>query len=103
MVKNGGIPFDIHYPMTPDYALQVLPAMTQEFPDSIPIFKASNTGISMHNRISLQYAKRQVFGRGNLPKKFIEKNWGKPAPQHIGFRHVDGKLEAKVDWGRYHH
>ncbi|RVV96611.1 DUF4238 domain-containing protein [Mesobaculum littorinae] len=100
--KSGGIPFDIHYPMTPDYALQVLPAIKQEF-RGVHLFRASNTGISAHNRISLQHAKRQVFGRAPLPTKFVLKNWGRPAPQHIGFRHVDGKLETKIDWSRFNY
>lgn len=101
--QNGGIPFDIHYPMTPDLALQILPALHQAFPRTIPIFRAANQGVSSHNRITLQYADRQVFGRGAIPSKFVMKNWGRAAPQHIGYRHVNGELETKVDWSRYFH
>lgn len=101
--RYGGVPFDIHFPMTPDYALQVLPAMRQEFRGVAHVIKASNIGISAHNRISLQHAKKQVFGRTPLPKSFVVKNWGRPAPQHIGFRHVNGQLETKVDWTRFYH
>lgn len=100
---SGGIPFDIHYPMTPDLALQVLPVLRQEFPHIIPVCKVANQGVSTHNRITLQYANRQVFGRGPIPIEFVMKNWGRAAPQHIGFRYVNGELETKVDWSRHFH
>ena len=99
--RNGGIPFDVHFPVTPDLALQILPALKQEFPDKIPVFRATNQGVAAQNRISLQYAKRQVFGRGAIPLEFVMKNWGRAAPQHIAVRHIDGKLETKVDWSRF--
>lgn len=101
--EDGGIPFDIHYPMTPDLALQVLPALQQAFPHVIPVCRAANQGISAHNRITLQYANKQVFGRNSIPIDFVMKNWGRAAPQHIGFRHINGNLETKVDWSRYFH
>ncbi|MBW4972853.1 DUF4238 domain-containing protein [Roseovarius mucosus] len=99
----GGVPFDVHFPMTPDIALQVFPAMTQEFPNMVPVSRATNQGVSAHNRITLQHAENQVFGRGAIPIEFVMKNWGRPAPKHIGFRHVNGRLETKVDWSRHFH
>ncbi|TRD22957.1 DUF4238 domain-containing protein [Palleronia caenipelagi] len=101
--RYGGIPFDIHYPMTPDYALQALPAINQNFKGIIHYIKASNTGIAAQNRISLEVAKNQVFGRAPLPKNFVLKNWGRAAPHHIAYRHVDGQLETSVSWGRFYH
>lgn len=101
--NKGGIPFDVHFPMTPDTSLQVIPSLKQNFPDAVPIFRAANRGISAQNRITLQYAENQVFGRNSIPIDFVMKNWGRPAPQHIMFRDIDGKLETKVDWSRFFH
>ncbi len=91
------LPFDIHVPLTPKLALEVLPFPFPVDLTTIGITGATNQGVSRHNRISLGAARRFVFSRRSPPLKFIADNFGKPAPKNIGYRFIDGKLETKFD------
>jgi hypothetical protein len=96
------IPFDIHAPLTPDLAIEVLPD-----PDATPnsltsaaIMQATNQGVARLNRIILAGAERFVFSKQAPPTKFILKYFGKPAPKNIGYRKVNGRLETTHDPSR---
>ena len=91
------IPFDIHAPLTPDIAIEVLP-----MPDTVAavdltramVVDLTKQGVARVNRIILGGAERFVFSRQNPPVTFITKHFGKPAPKNIGYRIVAGRLET---------
>ncbi len=58
-----GIPFDIHAPLTPDIALQVLPIPSSYDLDTAAILESNNQGTARLNRIILGGAERFVFSR----------------------------------------
>lgn len=93
------IPFDIHAPLTPDLALQVLPVSLGSRSDleEAAISESTNQGVARQNRIVLGAAKRFVFSRQTVPSSFIASNIGKPAPKNIGYRVIDGRLETFYD------
>jgi len=93
------IPFDIHAPVTPDFALQVLP-VPRHFSDDLTaaaISESTNQGVARHNRIILGGASRFVFSRQPIPRSFIVQNFGKPAPKNIGLSLVNGRLDTWFD------
>jgi len=94
-----GIPFDIHAPLTPDIAIQVLPIPNPSSEDlsSAVIFEAKNQGVARQNRIILGGAVRFVFSRQMPPISFIVKHFGVPAPQNISYRISGGRLETGYD------
>jgi hypothetical protein len=94
-----GIPFDIHAPLTPDIAIQILP-MPIHGPNDLgraALVEVTNQGISRQNRIVLGSAVRFVFSRQAPPIQFISRYFGRPAPRNIGYRVVNGRLETKYD------
>lgn len=96
---EGGIPFDIHAPLTPDIALQVLPyplGLNRDLTIA-SITESTNQGVARQNRIVLGGASRFVFSRQAISPSFITQNFGKPAPKNIGHRLVNGRLEAWFD------
>ncbi len=96
------IPFDIHFPLTPDIALQVLPGppASRWGLDSIAIAWTNDNGTDRSNRMALGSARRFVFSRSPVSPEHISKYFGKPAPAPYGYRIVDGKLEVKYDESR---
>ena len=98
--NESGVPFDIHAPLTPDLALQVLPIPFADNLDRAAVMESTNQGVSRQNRIVLGVAERFVFSRQPPPAKFIVENFGKPAPKNIGYRFVDGRLETHFDPSR---
>jgi len=98
--REFGVPFDIHAPLTPDMALQVLPIPQSDDLDTAAIVEATNQGIARQNRIILGGAQRFVFSRQEPPVKFITSNFGKPAPKNIGYRIVGGRLDTTYDPSR---
>ena len=92
-----GIPFDIHAPLTPDIALQVLPIPSSDDLDTAAIMESNNQGTARLNRIILGGAERFVFSRQAPPLKFIVKNFGKLAPKNIGYSLNNGQLETCFD------
>lgn len=95
--RSHGIPFDMHAPITPDLALEVLPTPFDDDLRMMPISDLTNQGVARFNRISVGGAIRFVFSRGEPPANFIKANFGSPAPKNIGFRMVGGRLETKYD------
>lgn len=95
--RKYGIPFDIHAPLTPDIAIQVLPVPFATDLTAASVVESTNQGVARQNRIILGGAYRFVFSRQTPPMKFILKNFGKPAPKNIGIRIVDGRLETSYD------
>lgn len=100
--REFNIPFDIHAPITPDLALQVLPIPLQLANDlsEAAIGESTNQGVARQNRIILGGAQRFVFSRQKVPPSFIIKHFGKPAPKNIGYRVEDGWLETFYDPNR---
>lgn len=99
--KRYGIPFDIHVPLTPDIALQILPTPFSNEDLSIAhIADTTKQGVARMNRIVLGSAKRFVFTRQPPPIPFISKHFGVPAPKNIGYRIVNGKFETKYEPSR---
>lgn len=92
-----GVPFDIHAPLTPDIALQVLPIPFSNDLDTAAIMESNNQGTSRLNRIILGGAERFVFSRQSPPVKFIVNNFGKPAPKNIGYSLNNGQLDTCYD------
>jgi hypothetical protein len=92
-----GIPFDIHAPLTPDVAIQVLPVPLDGTDDlaRAALVEVTNQGVSRQNRIILGSALRFVFSRQAPPVAFIARHFGRPAPRNIGYRVVNGRLETK--------
>lgn len=95
--KDAGMPFDIHAPLTPDLAIQVLPIPFATDLDRVAIGESTNQGVSRQNRIVLGIAGRFVFSRQAPPSKFIVENFGKPAPKNIGYQIVNGRLQTFYD------
>lgn len=99
--KRYGIPFDIHAPLTPDIAVQVLPMPFLDDDLSTASFvDMTNQGVARMNRIALGSAKRFVFSRQSPPMNFICRYFGIPAPKNIGYRIIGGNLETKYDPNR---
>lgn len=100
--RKFDIPFDIHAPLTPDVALQVLPVPHQFANDlsTAAIGELTNQGVARQNKIILGGARRFVFSRQKVPSSFIVNHFGKPAPKNIGYRVTDGKLETFYDPNR---
>jgi len=92
-----GIPFDIHAPLTPDIALQVLPIPSTNDLNTAAIMESTNQGTARLNRIVLGGAERFVFSRQAPPLKFIVQNFGKLAPKNIGYSLNNGQLETCYD------
>lgn len=93
------IPFDIHAPLTPDIALQVLP-VPLHFNDDLTVAmigESTNQGVARQNRIILGAARRFVFSRQAIPPKFVVKNIGQPAPRNIGYSVVNGRVQTFYD------
>ena len=95
--RTGPIPFDIHFPLTPDLALEVLPVPKPQTLDRIHIMRAKNSGVGRLNRIALGSAQRFIFSRKTLPPAYVRKFFGVSAPKPYGFRLVNGRLETKYD------
>jgi hypothetical protein len=95
--SEQGIPFDIHAPITPDLALEVLPVPTPDDLTIAHVIKARNPGVARQNRILLGGARRFVFSRQSPHSDFISKNFGVSAPKNIGYRFVNGELETKYE------
>jgi hypothetical protein len=95
-----GIPFDIHAPLTPEIALEVLPIPLSSDLAIVNIMEVNNQGVARQNRIALGGAKRFVFSRKTPPSTFITKYFGLPAPRNIGYRIVNGRLETTYDSSR---
>lgn len=98
--QKHGIPFDIHSPLTPDIALEVLPVPFKDDLSVAHIVESTSQGVARQNRIILGAAKRFVFSRQTPPVSFIRKNLGVPAPKNIAYRIVDGQLETMFDSSR---
>jgi hypothetical protein len=64
-------------PLTPDIAVQVLPAPFAADLTKASIMESTNQGIARQNRIILGGAKQFVFSRQIPPSKFIKENFGK--------------------------
>lgn len=92
-----GIPFDIHAPLTPDLAIEILPSPLKDDKSAATISESTNQGIARQNRIILGGAKRFVFSRSAPPVAFIRRYFGVPAPTNIGYRIVNGKLETRFE------
>jgi hypothetical protein len=97
--RKGPIPFDIHAPLTPNLALEVLPAPFADV-DGLMVMRLNNRGAARMNRITLGDCERFVFCRGSPPLAFIARNFGRPAPQTVGFRMKEGRLETHYDRSR---
>jgi hypothetical protein len=100
--REFDIPFDIHAPLTPDFALQVLPVPLQLADDlsTAAIFESTNQGVARQNRIILGGARRFVFSRQQISASFILGNFGKPAPKNIGYSVTNGRLNTFYDPNR---
>ena len=98
--RADGIPFDIHAPITPDIALQVIPLPTKTNLSIMPISEATDQGVARQNRIVLGGATRFVFSKSPPPTDFVVNHFGKPAPRNIGYRFKDGRMETKYDPSR---
>lgn len=101
--RPGPLPFEIHAPLTPRMAIEVMP-FAGRHPGRCLIMRANNRGVARMNRIALQNAQQFVFSRQKPPVRFIMENFGKPAPQSIGIRMRNGEVETTFDrfrdrWG----
>jgi len=95
------MPFDIHTPLTPDIAIEVLPVPLAIDMTEAQIGEATDRGVARQNRIILGGAQRFVFSRQTPPIRFISKNFGRPAPKNIGYRIVDGRLDTRYEPSRH--
>ncbi len=97
--RDFGIPFDIHAPITPDIALQILPVPSHFASDLTfaTVAESTNQGVSRQNRIILGGARRFVFSREEISPTFIAANFGKPAAKNIGIGMTDGRFETLYD------
>lgn len=97
--RPGPLPFDIHAPLTPKIAIEVMPV-----PDSHPgrclIMRMNNRGTPRMNRIALQNAQQFVFSKQKPPLQFIRENFGKPASKSIGIRIRNVEVETTFDRSR---
>lgn len=98
--KRFGIPFDIHAPLTPELAIEVLPSPLKDDLNIAIIMEANNQGVARQNRIVLGGANRFVFSRNTPPSNFIKKYFGIPAPKNVGYRIINGNLETVFDPAR---
>jgi hypothetical protein len=100
--REFDIPFDIHAPLTPDLALQVLPVPVQLANDlsTAAIAESTNQGVARQNRIILGGARRFVFSRQKIPASFIAGNFGKPAPMNISYSVTNGRLSTSYEANR---
>lgn len=96
---KGPIPLSIHAPLTPQLALEVLAAPLPQL-DGLMVMRLTNQGTARMNRLTLSDCERFVFCRGSPPLEFIARNFGRPAPQPIGYRMKDGLLETIYDRSR---
>jgi hypothetical protein len=97
------IPFDIHAPLTPDIAIEVLPMPATVIGLDLAtamVMESTQQGVARQNRITLAGAKRFVFSRQTPPVDFIVKHFAKPAPKNIGYRIRNDRLEAFHDTSR---
>lgn len=99
--RPGTLPFDIHAPLTPTMALEVLPTPNQT-PGECFIMRMNNQGIARMNRLALADAQRFVFSRQRPPIEFIKSHFGKPAPKSIGIRPIGAGVVTKFDRSRDH-
>jgi hypothetical protein len=98
------IPFDIHAPLTPDIAIEVLPMPLTVVGSNLTsaiVMESTKQGVARQNRIILAGAKRFVFSRQSPPVEFIVKHFGKPAPKNIGIGIRDDRLETFHDPSRH--
>lgn len=95
--RSGPIPFDIHAPLTPKLAIEVLPVRARQPGRRVYVSTVNAQGVSRMNRISVGHAERFVMSRSAPPIDFIRKNFGKPAPESIGIQYIGGKLETVHD------
>jgi hypothetical protein len=95
--RESGVPFDIHAPLTPDVAIQVLPVPYSDDLETAAIMEATNQGVARQNRIILGGAQRFVFSRQEPPIKFITHNFGKPAPKNIGYQIINGRIATTYE------
>ena len=98
--RGDGIPFDIHAPVTPDFALQVLPMPIKTDLNVAPVSEVRVEGVIRQNKIVLGGARRFVFSKSAPPAELVASNFGKPAPKNIAYRFVDGRLETRFDPSR---
>lgn len=101
--KSYDIPFDIHAPLTPDIAIEVLPMPATVVGLDLAtamVMESTKQGVARQNRIILAGAKRFVFSRHSPPVDFIVKHFAQPAPRNIGYRIRDDRLEAFYDPSR---
>jgi hypothetical protein len=85
--RSGPLPFDIHAPLTPKLALEVLPTpMPRLDRNACLIMRVNPKGVARFNRIALSDAERFIFSRGQPPVDFIRKHFGAAAPESIGLR-----------------
>lgn len=92
--RAGPIPFDLHVPLTPRIAVEVLPVVGEHRPVDLHVGRLNNRGVARFNRMSLQDAQRYVFSRQTPPLEFIMKYMGKPAPMDTAVRVVEGQIRA---------
>lgn len=100
--SDHGVPFDIHVPLTPELSVEVLPAPSKSFVGKFPLALMNSQGVARMNRIVVGNADRFVFSRSAPPIKFIQKNFGIPAPKDIATKVVNGRVEALYDPSRGH-
>jgi len=98
--RSGPIPFEIHAALTPDLAVEVLPAPVSYFPRRGILGRVSNVGVRRFNRVVVGNAERFVFSRGAPPIEFIKKHFGKPAPDAYGYQWTNGRMETIYDRAR---
>jgi hypothetical protein len=92
---ESGIPFTIAAPLTPDISLTVFPMPFATNIPGISIAEATNQAVARNNRITLGAAKRFVFSRSPVSSAFVTDHFGKPPPNDIAFRAVNGTFEAR--------
>lgn len=97
--RPGPLPFDIHAPLTPKMAIEVMPVPSSHSGRCL-IMRANNRGVARMNRIALQNAQQFVFSKQKPPLQFIRENFGKPAPKSIGMRMRNGEVETTFDRSR---
>jgi hypothetical protein len=96
---NGPLPFDLNIPLTPKLSVAVLP-LPDARPSEFIVSRMNAQGVARLNRVVVGEAKNFVYSKSHPPVQFIKNYFGKPAPQAIGYRWVNGQLETKVDRSR---
>jgi hypothetical protein len=97
--RSEPLPFDVHAPLTPKLAVEVL-AVPEPQPEIMEVMRVNARGVSRFNRIAVGNAERFVFSRSAPPIDFIRKNFGQPAPASIGIRWKNGQLKTMWDLSR---